>query len=753
MASDDEAPPKAIKRRLPNACDECRRRKIKCDSASMPGAICSHCIAQKIKCTHDIVKKKRGPITERVQEARTSYIKVVVAEILSPVNPYQPPEDPQDVRKILVDLANHIRYLDAELAKAWSSTITSTTPSTAGSTPSSVVTAAQNGEEEIMLSQHFKSLNIDRAQQRYFGKASRIMLVQMAMEYKRDLSEKQAEEALSRNKRKQMWTLQPWQQTPEPYRDPLYFPDSDFMNALVELYFNQVNTFFPLLHRPSFVYSISQGLHYHDYYFGAVVLAVCALGARYSNDHRALYPGSDSEHSIGWQWIRQIQVISSNFKDPTSLYEVQVYCLVMLFTNTTTMPEHAWPLTGLGIRHCQDLGINRLREVNTIEAELWKRAFWTLICSDVFVSQIVGRPRATTLEDYDILYPVECDDEYWEHPDPKLAWKQPSAERPSYVSYWVAMLKLLEILGTTERTMYSVRGRDSTHEKDQRMLSELDSRLNDWIHELPHHLRWDPQREDSLFFQQSAALYTTYYWVQIQIHRPFIPKVGRSSGSALPSLTICVNAARSCANVVDAVRTRGIFLPLFNLITATFTAGTILLINAWRRRIEKEPVDLRKELADIYKCLEFLRSLETRLEGAGRSADLLSEMVGISELLQAQRMKRTRQTASEDTAGWGSLRTVEGEPRRFVGSFRAATASPNTLHPSNFNAAQNRHDGLDDSHQSTALNPYPQSTAATSSGFALGPEPGLNSGSVNYDDWDSYISIVDEFLQSMESSL
>jgi hypothetical protein len=128
-----------------------------------------------------------------------------------------------------------------------------------------------------------------------------------------------------------MLTVTQWQQTPEPYRDPLYFPDSDLMNALVELYFNQVNTFFPLLHRPSFVHSISQGLHYHDYYFGAVVLAVCALGARYSNDNRALYPGSDSEHSIGWQWVRQIQVISSNFKDPTSLYEVQVYCVCLTY--------------------------------------------------------------------------------------------------------------------------------------------------------------------------------------------------------------------------------------------------------------------------------------------------------------------------------------------------------------------------------------------------------------------------------------
>ncbi|KAF9256387.1 hypothetical protein L218DRAFT_217385 [Marasmius fiardii PR-910] len=52
------------KRRLPNSCDECRRRKIKCDSSTMPGAICSHCIDFRIECTHAIVKKKGGPVSK-----------------------------------------------------------------------------------------------------------------------------------------------------------------------------------------------------------------------------------------------------------------------------------------------------------------------------------------------------------------------------------------------------------------------------------------------------------------------------------------------------------------------------------------------------------------------------------------------------------------------------------------------------------------------------------------------------------------
>ena len=68
--------------------------------------------------------------------------------------------------------------------------------------------------------------------------------------------------------------------------------------------------------------------------------------------------------------------------------------LVMQFTNTTTTPEHPWLLTSLAIRLCHDIGVHRKGRGNTIEDELWRRAFWTLVMGDVVVSQIVGRPQA-----------------------------------------------------------------------------------------------------------------------------------------------------------------------------------------------------------------------------------------------------------------------------------------------------------------------------------------------------------------------
>lgn len=65
-------------------------------------------------------------------------------------------------------------------------------------------------------------------------------------------------------------------------------------------------------------------------------------------------------------------------------------------------------------------------------------------------------------------------------------------------------------------------------------------------------VRWEPDRENELFFDQSVLLYATYYHLQILIHRPFIPSLRDPSPLlSFPSLAICTNAARSCSHVVD----------------------------------------------------------------------------------------------------------------------------------------------------------------------------------------------------------
>ncbi|KAJ3852833.1 fungal-specific transcription factor domain-containing protein [Lentinula lateritia] len=683
------------KRRLQNSCDHCKIRKQRCDSASRPGNICSSCIAFQVECTHlaALARKKRGPPKGTPRGQRS--VKSVVSSILS--GAYQPPTESAAINKLLFHLAEHIRTLDEEISALrlrLSQPTASTSPTLSVLAPSTQDFTSQTSPEETLLavnrlqlvsnpppgsyldsdvhaieglSEHLQRLTFANAKDRHFGGSSSLMLVKTAIDIKNEYSNSSIsssnedsskeqddfEGVESDYKRPEFWIIHPWQSLPEDDTPPFVFPDANLINSLASLYFTHVNAYFPILHEPSFLRSISLDLHREDRHFGALVLAVCSLGARFSHDERIYEDGLNqshemdsthgaSEQSIGWKWIRQIQPVRRTFTAPPSLYEIQLYQIYVFFMQSSSTPEICWILVSIGVRFAQDVGAHRKKQHDakpTVESELWKRAFWMLYVMDIFTSAFLGRPRSIGIEDFDIDLPLDCDDEYWENPDnPEQAFQQPPG-KPSRVSYVVRFIKLMDILGLAMRTIYSIRRSDmwtamglTALQWNEKIVAELDSSLNKWIDELPQHLRWDPSREDSEHFRQSVMLYTTYYWVQIQIHRPFIARPGEDSVLSFPSLAICANAARSCCHVMEVQRRRNAeLLAMPNLLMALFNASIVLLVNVWRgRRLRGTGRDVGKELVDVYRCIDLLSLHENRWQQAGRFHDILREIIAIS---------------------------------------------------------------------------------------------------------------------------
>jgi hypothetical protein len=105
------------------------------------------------------------------------------------------------------------------------------------------------------------------------------------------------------------------------------YPDEDLSPRLIDAYFEQINHFLPLLHRPTFEKSVADGLHLTDPMFGATLLLVCAHGSRYSDDPRVLAEGSDSPRSAGWKWFEQVNVLRKSLFKRTTLYELQMHAV------------------------------------------------------------------------------------------------------------------------------------------------------------------------------------------------------------------------------------------------------------------------------------------------------------------------------------------------------------------------------------------------------------------------------------------
>ena len=109
----------------------------------------------------------------------------------------------------------------------------------------------------------------------------------------------------------------------------LQFPDKDLMDELVEHYFTNINIFTPVLHRPTFGDNLKSDLHHRERNFGCVVLLVCALGSRFSQDRRVLVDGDQTWHSSGWKWFIQTRIFDDARLLSTSwnLHVLQAACV------------------------------------------------------------------------------------------------------------------------------------------------------------------------------------------------------------------------------------------------------------------------------------------------------------------------------------------------------------------------------------------------------------------------------------------
>lgn len=102
------------------------------------------------------------------------------------------------------------------------------------------------------------------------------------------------------------------------------------MPVLIDFYFTQINQFLPLLHRQTLEKAVAEGLHHEDQQFGGVLLMVCALGSRFSDDPRVFADGFSSPRSAGWKWYEQANVLRKSLYRRTTLYELQLHAVCSL---------------------------------------------------------------------------------------------------------------------------------------------------------------------------------------------------------------------------------------------------------------------------------------------------------------------------------------------------------------------------------------------------------------------------------------
>lgn len=646
------------KRRAPRtrACDQCRRRKVRCDAAEVDGPRCSSCIAFDFECTYLAGTDKRF--------CDVDYVKNLEKEL-------------EEMRKLCLKQQSILRAHGISTNDSIEAGSPSTQPSTPMlpplTSPLELGPAPVDDGPDVTkgLIESFEGMEIHRDEFNHIGPSSNLSLIRTAIDLRQDyVTNSQSKEdgppIKANSLRPEFWEIRKVQLTPpeKPYTD---FPDPALLDTLVAKYFEMRHPMAPLLHRPTFEAGIRDGLHLRDEGFGATVLLVCALGAKLSERPAGVPSGERGWHWAGWRWFEQVRDRRRlvPLKAP-SLYDLQVIYLIVAYVGGSIMPHTNCALITHALRLAQDMGLHRRTTYPAkpnVESELKKRAFWCLLGLERGMCMVLGRPCSLSDDDYDVDYPVECDDEYWINDDPELAFKQPEG-KPAVMSFAMAQWRHGRIIGAIFQNLYSLRASRSLSdpERAQLIVSELDSELNKLIDLVPPHLKWDNGPTDPMFAGQAVALHASGHLLRIMIHRPFIPLPHKPTVLPFPSFTICTNAARAAVQALDKYRRRfdsERVLPSVQLVL--LTSALILLLNIWGGKRAGMAVDTARDMEEVNKVLDMFKELEIRYNAAGRLWDILNNLKSVVDEPSQHQLHSQKRRREEDISAANSSYSESGD--------------------------------------------------------------------------------------------
>ncbi|KAK0204128.1 fungal-specific transcription factor domain-containing protein [Desarmillaria ectypa] len=627
---EDKVPIK--RRRLTHACDRCRLRKS--DYVAGQRIRCSSCTALDTECTHFIPTKASSSLLPKEEFDPT------LTAVSDTARPKFSSGYVEDLERRVIELESTLKELNPDIILPEGTTLQEkprrlsismhgVLSQSASHTSESEVAEPDDDLTHLDLLVKMKKTTLNHensCSQRCFGPSSSFALFMTA------LSTEKKPKGLNTIQLQDYSNVHPWERaTADAEKSCYVFPDIDLITSLVAIYFETINPILPVLHRPTFTKDVANGLHLRDEYFGATLLLVLSVASRYSDDPRVLAdPGS--KLSAGWEFINQAPLFKKAVLSPPSLYELQSPVLGVVYSLGTSVPQFCWTMVGVGLRAATEIGLHRRKPEGhkmTVDDELKKRSFWALVTLDRLISLHMGRPVMMQEEDFDLETPIECDDEYWDiGPDGEVHFCQP-ANKPSKISYFNAQIRLSRIMSVVVRTLYSIKkGRDmlGLTEKGwkERLVADIDSSMDAWMNSIPVHLRWDPSRDNSLVLYQSTVLYTSYYMLQIHIHRLFLHT---NSPLSEPSLAISTTAARSCTRILQVHLTR-VKTAVPHVLMGAFVSGTVLAMNIWSRKRAGHPPNA-DDLAGFEQCLAtFIHAADT-WNIAGRSLKMFKAMASV----------------------------------------------------------------------------------------------------------------------------
>ncbi|KAI9803684.1 MAG: hypothetical protein M1833_000596 [Piccolia ochrophora] len=526
------ATPMQKRRRVTRACDECRRKKIKCDG-KMP---CTHCTVYSYDCTYDQPSNRRRNPTPQYIEAIESRLQRAEA-LLKKVRPDWDRDGTGKVGRVMPE------------GRPPSHPEVDESSSRDGLRPSATDGANVSGDErDSMLESMVEptgQLNIDdEGYWDYHGHSSGLIFLNRMIQQFGNLlgSESNASASPFLKTMPMSEVLSPNSESPidTGLVNTTDLPPKDLALELVSNALDDATSLMRFVHQPSFYTMLNriydtppETFKDKEVKFVALLYMVIALGCLFakSENSELQRDGYESAMGQGFKYFKACRQ-SIDITDCRDLVSLQTVLFMVLFLQSSAKLSTCYSYIGIAQRSALRMGLHRAVATNfdPIEREVRKRVFWVIWKMDNYVGALLGLPRSLNDEDIDQDCPLEVNDECITRerilPMPKGSISLIAASN--------AHTRLVKILVKIIKHVYPIKGLEhSLHDQagqsylvSHARIKEIEQDLQDWMDQLPIQLRTGGEARPELERVQQL-LRIAYAHTQMMLYRPFLHYVSQ----------------------------------------------------------------------------------------------------------------------------------------------------------------------------------------------------------------------------------
>ncbi|ODQ78986.1 hypothetical protein BABINDRAFT_8608 [Babjeviella inositovora NRRL Y-12698] len=494
------------KRRVTRACDECRKRKVKCDGQQP----CIHCSVYSYECIYSTpIRTSRKRKRDR-PSSRTELLEALVQRLLPGV----------DISEDKLDLALLAKTVQGEHIDV------NRVVSQYNKEAEVPIQSTNEGHFEVSSGAPEDSVSPD------FKDSEEIRIV---------LPPKPVALQLISNTWETACVLFRF------YHRPSFIKNLDLLYEMEPAdYTDEQHKFLPLVYAVLACGSLFKKSSLNDYQKNK------------SGSHSGFPPqvnstGDSVESDEGYRYFLAARKLV-NITDARDIFSMQTTLMLIIFLQCSARLSTCYSYIGIALRLALREGLHRKLyhpNMNLVELEVRKRIFYTVYKLDIYINAMLGLPRSICEDDFDQELPIELDDE---NITEREYLPQMPADKLSSSGVANCHTRLFLILDRLIKKFYPVRPSSNMPNpvSNQENVTILENELAEWIKSLPSELQ--PGGTPSFrYLKANRYLNLAYLHVQSMLYRPFIHYVApeysyNSSFNSVTEQHLIVNA-RKCVNV------------------------------------------------------------------------------------------------------------------------------------------------------------------------------------------------------------